>query len=456
MRRRRVVLILGIVASVALGGFLAYQSPWLRGLLAKDSEDPVEISKLAGTKLEVTSVAESTTGWPQWRGPLRDGRAPATPFRIDWDKRPPTLLWSAPCGGGFSSLAVVNGKVYTQDRHGGNERVICLNAPDGKQVWEYSYPADSAGKDSNYASGPRATPTVDGNLIYTVGGAGKFICLELPLAGANPTLRWQHDLLAEFDAKMPQWGVACSPLIEGNLAIVQPGGKNGSVVAFDKVSGEVRWTAGKSASGYSSPVAATIGGQRAIFALTSNALIVIGIDGKINDSFTWATQFDGNVATPLIVDDYVFISAAYRQGCALLRAQRNNDGVKLVSVYTRHFRGMKNHHSTSVYRDRYLYGFDGETVAQLKCIEFNTGNEKEGWDAAGIDKGTLILADNHLIVQSERGDLCLIEATPVEFRLIARIPRVLNGNHNWSTPALVDGRLYLRDEEKIVCYDVKP
>jgi outer membrane protein assembly factor BamB len=297
---------------------------------------------------------------------------------------------------------------------------------------------------------------VEGNSIYAVGGAGKLVCLETTPASATPALRWEHDLLVEFDTKMPQWGVVSSPLIEGNLVVVQPGGKNGSVVAFDKTSGEVRWKAGKSPSGYSSPMAATIGGQRAIFVLTSNALLAIGIDGRINDSFSWTTQFDGNVATPLIVDDYIFISAAYGKGCALLRAQRNDDGVKMIQVYVRHFRGMKNHHSTSVYKDRYLFGFDGEGGARLKCMEFNTGNEKADWEASGVEKGTLILADNYLIVQTERGELCLIEATPAEFRLIARIPKVLNGNHNWATPALVDGRLYLRDEEKIACYDVGP
>jgi outer membrane protein assembly factor BamB len=291
--------------------------------------------------------------------------------------------------------------------------------------------------------------------VYTVGGAGKLLCLESPSASAAPTIRWQHDLLAEFDAQIPQWGVACSPLLEGDLVIVQPGGKSGSVVAFDKTTGEVRWRAGNNPSGYSSPIAATIGGQRAIFALTSNALLAISLDGKVTDSYPWATQHSGNVATPLIVDDYVFISAAYGQGCALLRAERKDDGVKLVQVYSRRLRGLQNHHSTSVYKDRYLFGFDG-VAGRLKCIEFDTGNEKEGWDASGVGKGSLILADKHLIIQTERGELCLVEATPEEFRLVAKISTVLSGNHNWASPTLVDGRLYLRDEEKVVCYDVWP
>jgi outer membrane protein assembly factor BamB len=140
----------------------------------------------------------------------------------------------------------------------------------------------------------------------------------------------------------------------------------------------------------------------------------------------------------------------------LLRAVRKDDGVKFTQVYARHRKGLQNHHSTSVYLDRHLFGFDGDSAGRLKCIEFNTGNEKADWEPRGVDKGSLILAGKHLIIQTQRGDLCLVEATPEEFRLVAKVPKVLSGNNNWATPTLVEGRLYLRDEEKIVCYDVRP
>jgi outer membrane protein assembly factor BamB len=353
-------------------------------------------------------------------------------------------------------LAIVEGKLYTQDRQGGDERVFCLNAADGKQLWDYRYPANSAGNDQQYAIGPRATPTVEGNRVYAVGGVGKLLCLESSKESSSPRVCWQHDLLTEFDAHMPQWGVACSPLLEGDLVVVQPGGKNGSVAAFDKRTGERRWNAGSDPAGYSSPIAATIGGERAIFALTSNALLAIGLAGQISDRFNWNTQFGGNVATPLVVDNYVFISAAYGQGCALLRVERRDDGAKFVPVYTRHLKGLQNHHATSVYKDRHLFGFHGTGDARLKCIQFETGNENEAWEASQVGKGTLILAGKYLIIQTERGELCLVEANPEEFRLVAKIPHVLSGNNNWAAPTLVEGRLYLRDEEKIVCYDVRP
>src|SRR5262249_31431181 len=153
----------------------------------------------------------------------------------------------------------------------------------------------------------------------------------------------------------------------------------------------VRWATGKTASGYSSPVATTIGGQRVIFAMTADSLLAIrATDGKLTDTFDWATRFSGNIATPLVVEEYVFISSAYGMGCALLRAELQGDEVKLVPVYARRRPpGMQNHHATSVYKDRYIYGFDGDTVARLRCVEFATGKFKEDWDAGReVEKGS--------------------------------------------------------------------
>lgn len=456
MRTRRVVLLVGGLAVLGIGGYAAYRSQWVRSWFARDVENAAEMGMLANKQLEVPPAADAATGWFQWRGPTRDGRAPAGAFRTDWDRNPPKLLWSTPCGGGYSSCVVVDGRVYTQDRQGGDERIVCLDAESGKPIWDYRYPADYSGTDRTYAIGPRATPTVQGGMLFAVGGAGKLVCLRLNAADP-PTLLWDHDLLSEFDAKIPRWGVACSPLVDSNLVIVQPGGKDGSVVAFDRNSGEVRWASGENPSAYSSPVAATIGGQRMIFALAADELLAVrASDGKVTASYPWKPSPEVNIATPIVVDDYVFISSAYGQGCALLRADLQGDEVKLVVVYARRRPpGLQNHHSSSVFKDRHLFGFDGDGTAFLKCVNFDTG--KEVWDAEReVTKGSIILAGKHLIIQTERGELWLVEATPEDFRPVAKTPRVLTGSNNWATPTLVDGRLYLRDEEKVVCYDVKP
>jgi outer membrane protein assembly factor BamB len=246
-----------------------------------------------------------------------------------------------------------------------------------------------------------------------------------------------------------------SPLVEGDLVIVQPGGRDGSVAAFDKRSGDLRWKAGSNPGGYSSPVAATVGGVRVVYAMTGDALLCAReADGELLSQYRWKTPttFVGNIATPVVVDDYVFVSSAYDKGCALLRAVPGGDRVNLEEVYARNRRVMRNHHSTCVYKDGYLYGFD---ESRLRCIDFRKGVEKSEWDAQGIDKGTLILADRHLIILTEAGDLALVEATPEEFRLEGKVKKVLSGGNTWALPVLVDGRLYLRDAEKVDCLDVR-
>jgi outer membrane protein assembly factor BamB len=450
-RGRRYLLLVGLLAVLGVGTFALYRSGWLRRMLADDTVNPAELERLGGKPLESAPTAAPTTGWPQWRGPHRDGRAAAGPFRTDWDNNPPKVLWSSPCGGGFSSLAVVGGRVYTQDRQDGGERVFCLDAESGKLLWEHRYAADYSVMDQGYAAGPRATPTVEGNRVYAVGAVGKFVCLE-PHPGGPPRVVWERDLKAEFPGSVPQWGVACSPLIEGDLVIVQPGGRNGAVVAFDKATGEPRWTAGTNPPGYSSPVAATVGGVRVVYAFTGDALLCVrAADGTVLDSFSWPTRFSGNIATPVVVDDYVFISSAYSMGCALLRVVPHGDRVRLERVYDLRRRPpMLSHHGTVVYRDGFVYGFSGEE-GRFKCVNLRTGKAKDDWEVERLDKGSVILADRHLIVLTQSGTLALVEATPEEFREVGRVPKALNGRNNWALPVLADGRLFLRDDENVLC-----
>ena len=457
MRTRQVILFLAVLVVLIVGGFAAYHSPWVRAWFARDSENLDEMTRLGNSSLVIPPAAEPAAGWPCWYGPTHDGRAAAGPIRTDWDANPPKLLWKAACHSGFSSCAVADGRLYSQDVQAGQERVFCLDSEKGTLLWEYHYPVDYSGTDQGQPTGPRATPTVVGTRVYAVGGAGMLLCLDPPtVPGGQPRVVWQHDLIRDLGGTLERWGFSGSPLVEGGLVIVIPGGASGAVAAFDRLTGELKWRAGDNPAGYSSPVATTVGSARIILALTGTALLAIGTDGRVHDRYEWKTEFNGNIATPLIVADYVFISSAYGMGSAVIRLEPREDQVKLVPVYVRRGRAFQNHHSTCVYKARHIFGFDGMNSARLKCVSFDTGKAKEDWDASGVEKGTLILAGDHLIIQTQRGDLCLVEAAAEEFRLIAKIPRVLSGRNNWATPALVAGRLYLRDDQKIVCYDVRP
>jgi outer membrane protein assembly factor BamB len=292
--------------------------------------------------------------------------------------------------------------------------------------------------------------------VFTVGGSGKLLALQA--TGSTATKKWEHDLLTEFGAQLPRWGVAGSPLVDGDLVIVQPGGKDAAVVAFDRTTGDVKWKAGSNQPSYSSPVAAPIGGQDTVFAFMGDALITVRpTDGKVMGRYKWATEHGANIATPLVVGDYVFISSSYGMGCALLRAEKSGDEIKLVRVYERRGRGFQNHITTSVYRDKQLFGIDGQTGGNgLKCVEFDTGKEVEDWGDRNMGQASVVLAGDHLLLQSARGHLYLVEANPKEYRQVAKTGRLLSGNNNWASPTLVDGRIYLRDEQNVVCLDVRP
>src|SRR5262245_25458198 len=309
----------------------------------------------------------------------------------------------------------------------------------------------------DYNAGPRATPTVHDGRVYTVGATGVFLCLETAPAGGKAKLLWRHDLMKEFNARTPRWGVACSPLIVGDLVIVQPGGTKGSIAAFNRRTGEREWTALEDPSGYSSPVFATAAGVRQVICFTARRMVGLRpADGSLLWEYDWATQYDANIATPIVAGDYVFLSSDYQSGCALLELSPDGDGVKAKPVYVRRDKVMRNQFSTCVRHGDYLYGFDvvghGGEVGHLKCINLRTF--KEEWEAKDLQKGCLLYADGHLLVLTERGDLALVEATPKEYRRKTRAT-VLGRRETWALPALAGGRLYLRDNEKLLCLDLK-
>jgi outer membrane protein assembly factor BamB len=253
---------------------------------------------------------------------------------------------------------------------------------------------------------------------------------------------------------MPAWGIACSPLIEGDLVIVQPGGENGSIVAYDRRTGDVRWRALADLSGYSSPIAATVAGVRQIIAMTGDRSVGLSAaDGRLLWSYEFATGFHGNIATPIVAGSYVFISADYGTGCAMLQLSADGKGALTAEpVYFKNNKLMRNHHSTCVLRDGVLYGFDKDF---LKCVDLRTGEEK--WNAARqVDKGSVLCAGDHLVVLTQNGLLVSVAATPEKFvkKGDMQVLESATGT-TWTVPALADGRLYLRDGTQIVCLDLR-
>ncbi|HYH69203.1 MAG TPA: hypothetical protein VD866_31205, partial [Urbifossiella sp.] len=217
------------------------------------------------------------------------------------------------------------------------------------------------------------------------------------------------------------------------------------------------WTAGTNPAGYSSPSAATIHGVRCVFALTGDSLLCLRSDGALMGTYPWPTRHDGNIATPQVLDDYVFISAAYGSGCALLRLKPDADRLRLEPVYSKRNKPLRTHHGTAVAVGRHLYGFDGDNdAARLLCFSLIDGVAVEGWEAPRVRNGKVIVVGGYLVILTQAGELILVQATPEEYRPVATVPLGFAGQQNWALPVVVDGRLYVRGPDQIVCLNVAP
>ena len=412
------------------------------------------VSALLCSGILTASAAE----WPQWRGPNRDGVSGEVGLLKEWSPNGPKVLWKVPLGEGFSGISVSQGRVYTMFSEGNDEFVVCLDATDGGEIWRFR--SDKNYHEGQGGNGPRATPTIDGDLLFTISAYGKLYALNT----ANGQEVWSHDLQRKFGSNMPRWGFSTSPLVDGESLLVEVGGKGEkSIVAFDKKNSDVVWSSHKDKLGYSSPIAITVKGVRQIICFTGTKLVSVSpTDGTIYWKYPWKTGYDVNAATPVFIPpDKVFISSGYDKGAAVLQMRvfvspeddraatdqiRENQGtVRIEEIWKN--RKMKNQFASSVLHENYLYGFDNSI---LKCIEANTGEEQ--WKSRGFGKGTVILADGHLIILSDRGKLGLAEATPAGYMEKASA-KVLNGLC-WTAPTLAGGKLYVRNEEEMVCLDM--
>ena len=388
-------------------------------------------------------VAEpGATDWPNFRGPNRDGISPETGLLKSWPEGGPKRLWEVPLGGGFSGLTAVDGKLFTVYSQGGREWAVSLDAKTGKELWRHDL--DKERRD-RFGNGPRSTPVVEGGLVYTVSALGQLRALK----AATGEKIWGHDLRNAFGARIPEWGVSASPVIEGDLLLFDVGGKPGhSVMAFNKKTGEVVWSTETDIPGYALPISLTAGGIRqTVFFTGSNVLSIDPASGETLWKKPWKTAYDVNAAAPIfIAPNKLFISSGYDTGATLFRLETTDGKASATEVWKT--RGMKNQFSSSIYHNGYIYGFDNKN---FKCIDVATGEDK--WRKGGLGHGSLFFADGHLVVLSEGGELLLVEAKPTAYTEKARA-QVADAKH-WTVPTLYDGKLYVRNERDLFCLDFK-
>jgi outer membrane protein assembly factor BamB len=391
----------------------------------------------AGTLL----MAAGDGSWPQYRGPKQDGISSESGLLKSWPESGPRVLWKAALGDGYSGISVAGGKVYTMFSDADGEYLACFGAADGKELWRVRLDDN---RSDRFGDGPRSTPTVDGDVVYALGAQGVLVAVTT----ADGKTRWQKDLKQEVSATVPQWGVSASPLVEGNLLLVTAGGKpDAAVVALDTKTGELRWKAHSDKPGYSTPLPVEMHGVRQVLFFTGSSLASVKPDdGTVLWSVPWKTSYSVNAAMPIqVAPDKVFVSSGYDTGAAVFQVSRSGD--TWTAKETWKSRVMKNHFNSSILHEGYLYGFDDAT---LKCVNALSG--EESWGQRGFAKGSLLLADGHLLVFSEEGLLALVEATPDGYKEKARAQ--IFESRTWTMPSLAGGTLYLRSQKEMVALDI--
>jgi outer membrane protein assembly factor BamB len=392
---------------------------------------------------------DPASDFPRYRGLNADGVVLLPNLETNWLAHPPKTRWPMhPCGGGYSGFAVAGDVAITLEQRRGDEAVVCYDRKTGDELWEYRYEARFHRSEPMGGDGPRATPTIDGGEVFSLGAEGRLVCLD----GKNGKEKWSANILEDNGAKNVEWGMSGSPLVVDNLVIVNPGidatdNVEKALVAYDRSTGKPVWQSGKYAAGYSSPQLATVAGVEQVLLFDVGGLA--GFDPKTGKELwrhPWTTYMGMNIIQPVVIGgDRVFI-ASEPTGCALLHVQRADGAFKVEQVWLNRNIGMK--FSNPIALNGFIYGL---SYGKLVCIDAETG--KPRWEGAEYGAGQLLLAGNVLVVTEEKkGDLALVAAKPDGFDELAHI-EVLKGK-TWNTPALAGRELFMRNHKQMTCLEL--
>lgn len=397
----------------------------------------------------------SADDWPQWRGAKRDGKSTETGLMKKWPKDGPRMAWKIEgLGAGFSTPSVADGKIYvvgTLDKDK-EESLIALDEKNGKQLW-----AVEIGKSTGGHAAPRSTPTVDGDLVYVISSDGKLVCASKGL------VKWSKDLKKDFGGRSGGWAYAESPLIDNDVLVCTPGGSTATMLAVDKKTGEVKWKAplpdriadskkkrSYSTAGYSSAIVADVGGTRQYVQFIDGG--VVGVDAK-DGTFLWnynePANGTANCSTPIVHDGAVFAASAYGNGGG--KANLSGSGNKWTAKQEYFIKSLQNHHGGMVLVGEHVYGTGSNS---LMCVNYKTGDV--AWQDRSVGKGSVCYADGHLYVRSERGPIALVQATPEGYKEKGRFDQPdRSSKQAWAHPVVANGKLYIRDWDRLFCYDIE-
>ena len=417
----------------------------------------------------LTAIATPLTAddWPQWRGENRDGRSSETGLLKSWPEAGPPLAWrSDGLGTGYSSLAVVGDHIYTLGDVGDKQYVHARSAKDGSSVWKTHI---GPGWDDEYI-GARSTPTLDGDHLYALSTEGLLVCLK----AADGKLVWSKDIKADFGANLMQamgqysWKFSESPLVDGNRVIVTPGADDALMVALDKATGKELWrtakgerdlgSKGADGTGYSSAVVSHAAGVYQYVQLLGRGVIGVDAnDGRLLWHYAGVANNVANISTPVVDGDYVFVSTGYNTGSALVHIKGEGKNLSAEEVYFLDPQTMQNHHGGFILHDGHIFSGTGHKKGFPLSVTMADGNVTWGpIRNKGRGSAAVAYADERFYFRYENGLMVLIEADPGAYKEHGsfQIPDVRQ--FSWSAPVIAGGHLYLREQDNLFAYDLRP
>lgn len=443
---------------VVLSLLVMFGAAWLTrvSLVSAQTAKAKSKSKAARATNNLAAQEAQRGEWSRWRGPNGDGISLETGLLDSWPEDGPPLLWRVQgLGSGYASVAIAGGKIFTMGDKQGKDHIVCLNQDDGAVLW--STPIGPGG-------GPNCTPTVDGQLVFALSRNGDLACCK----AEDGSIVWSKNYERDFGVEgQPSWGFSESPLVDGDRLICTPGNNDSLLAALDKKTGETIWTTkvsgdqlgnrGHDGAGYSSVVIGNAGGVKQYVTLVGKG--VVGVDaqsGKLLWVYPNVANGTASIPTPIVAGDYVFCSSGYGAGSALIKLNKGRAGFDVQEVYFLNGDKMQNHHGGMIQKDGFVYCGHGHNNGFPLCI-----NGKNGQDAWRVGRGpgsgsaAIAYADGHLYFRYQDATMALIEATPKEYKLKGEFKIASHNGESWPHPVIAGGKLYLRDQDELLCYDVK-
>lgn len=424
---------------------------------------------------------KSGVDWPQFLGPTQDSKSPEQGIRTDWTEGKLPIVWQRHLGTSYGICSISRGRLFQFDRYGDAARLTCLHSETGKELWQFEYPTDYEDM-YGYNKGPRCCPVVDDDRVYIYGAEGMLHCLRV----VDGSLVWKVDTMAEYDVEQNFFGVGSTPVVEGDLLLVQVGGSlpggsigagtlegNGTgLVALNKLTGAEVYRCSDELASYATPVTASIGDRRWCFLFARGGLLGLEpASGQIDFHYPWRARIveSVNASNPVVVGDLVFISESYGPGSSLLRVRPGGYEVVWSDDPRSRDKSLQTHWNTAIHHEGYLYGSSGRHTgdAELRCIDLQTGEVQ--WSQPELTRSSLLYVDGHFVCLTEYGHLLLIEATPERFRPVTAVllespeadprfvrPPPLLRYPAWAAPILSHGLLYVRGADRLVCLELIP